>query len=103
MKHRSAFGCSKLLGYYLHILPIPLSLPKVLLVLMEIRGDIKQAEAERSRVSRRASSSWEEDTEMKTLEYVKFFNGCIKDFNILPPMCVTYYVLISACVRGSYI
>ncbi|XP_024020676.1 golgin candidate 1 [Morus notabilis] len=27
-----------------------------------------QAEAERSRVSRRASSSWEEDTEMKTLE-----------------------------------
>lgn len=31
---------------------------------------IKQVEAERSRVSRRASASWEEDAEMKALEYV---------------------------------
>lgn len=29
----------------------------------------EQAEAERSRVSRRASSSWEEDSEIKPLEY----------------------------------
>lgn len=32
-----------------------------------------QVEAERSRVSRRASASWEEDTEMKALEYVFIF------------------------------
>lgn len=30
-----------------------------------------QSEAERSRVSRRSWSSWEEDAEMKSLEYVK--------------------------------
>ncbi|KAL6958112.1 Complement component 1 Q subcomponent-binding protein, mitochondrial [Sarracenia purpurea var. burkii] len=29
-----------------------------------------QVEAERSRVSRRGSSYWEEDTDMKALEYV---------------------------------
>lgn len=36
---------------------------------------IDQAEAERNRVSRRASLSWEEDSEMKALEYVD--SSCI--------------------------
>lgn len=35
---------------------------------------LKQLEAERSRVSRRASTSWEEETDIKTLEYVAFAN-----------------------------
>ena len=34
---------------------------------------IEQVEAERSRVSRRTSSSWEEDNEMKELEYAIWF------------------------------
>lgn len=33
----------------------------------------EQVEAERSRVSRRTSSSWEEDSEMKGLEYAICF------------------------------
>lgn len=37
---------------------------------MYIPGDFKQVEAERSKVTRRASSSWVEDTEMNALEYV---------------------------------
>lgn len=33
---------------------------------------IDQVEVERSRVPRRASTTWEEDTDMKALEYVAF-------------------------------
>ncbi|MBA0820278.1 hypothetical protein Gohar_028134, partial [Gossypium harknessii] len=38
-----------------------------------------QVEVERSRVPRRASMSWEEDTEIKALEYVKLF--VLSDYN----------------------
>ena len=34
---------------------------------------IEQVETERSRVSRHTSTSWEEDTEMKELEYATWF------------------------------
>ncbi|GMP59727.1 hypothetical protein CsSME_00022889 [Camellia sinensis var. sinensis] len=41
-----------------------------------------QVEAERSRVSRRASSSWKEDTDMKTLDYVSLFSDRIELVNL---------------------
>lgn len=39
---------------------------------LQFRCYIEQVEVERSRVPRRASTTWEEDTEMKELEYVDF-------------------------------
>lgn len=47
---------------------------------------IEQVEAERSRVPRRASTTWEEDTEMKELEYVDFFYYYIWHLYKLPLM-----------------
>ncbi|GMP59728.1 hypothetical protein CsSME_00022889 [Camellia sinensis var. sinensis] len=47
-----------------------------------------QVEAERSRVSRRASSSWKEDTDMKTLDYVSLFSDRIELVNVLHVFCI---------------
>ena len=44
---------------------------------------IEQVEADRNKVSRRASTSWEEDTEMKALEYVDCFVIIIRHLYML--------------------
>lgn len=53
---------------------------------MKFRCYIEQVEAERSRVPRRASTTWEEDTEMKELEYVDFYYYYIWHLYKLPLM-----------------
>ena len=54
--------------FMLHLFP-PTLFPDILFN-FEMYQLFKQLEAERNRVSRRASSSWEDDADMKTLEYV---------------------------------
>jgi len=61
MKHRSVVKA--LYGSYMYLYFSMILTRKVLNLLIQV-------EVEKSRVSRRASATWEEDSEIKTLEYV---------------------------------